>query len=172
MVRIYMGALLIGIILLLLNLLSDGISDIFSLGLGADLGSDIFSGFIPVSSLEIFAFLIGFGGIGSTFVQKIHWHIILAILSGLLLSYTVHIIMKKLKHVESSALQTEDLIGREGTVIAAILENSIGSVSFNTKIGKITYTAKSDKPIKQGSIVRVIAIENHTVIVSDELDLF
>ena len=172
MEHIYLGSLLIGLILLLLNFLTSGLSDIFSVGFGADLAPDVFSGFIPISSLEIFSFLIGFGGIGNTLFNKISWHMIPAIFCGIMLSFATHLLLKKLKHVESSTLQDADLLGKDGIVIASILENSVGSVSFDTKVGKITYTAKSDRPLKQGTKVRVIAIENHTVIVSDELDLF
>lgn len=170
MESIYFWCLVIGLILLVVNLISSGITDLFSVGLLPDLSGDGLSGIFPFSLLEVITFVVGFGGTGLTFIFITSWHLVIAITLGLLLAVIVHFLLRGLKKVESNALTAEDLIGMEGVVIVTIFKDSVGSVSFETKTGKITYSAKSDRTIVQGSKVRVIAVEKYTMIVTDELE--
>lgn len=170
MESIYLTCLVIGLILLVIDVFSNGISDIFSAGFFSNLSSDGLSGLLPFSLLDLIAFTVGFGGMGLVFISLTPLHFLIAILLGILLASAVHFLIKALKNAESSALKSEELIGSVGTVIVTIFNGSVGSVSFDTQVGKITYSAKSNKTISQGKKVRVIAIENHTMIVREEDD--
>lgn len=167
MLTIYWYCLGIGLIALLISLILDGISDLFQ-GLSFfDIHFDVLPGILPLSPLQICAFLVGFGGMGVTTFPTTSFHLIPSILTGLILSYSTQWLIKKLKKIDSDSLTPLDIIGLEGKVIVTIFEDSIGSVSLDTKVGKISYSAKSDHYIKQGSIVKVIDIQNKIVIVSD-----
>lgn len=167
MLTIYWYCLGIGLIALLISLILDGISDLFQ-GLSFfDIHFDVLPGILPLSPLQICAFLVGFGGMGVTTFPNTSFHLIPSILTGLILSYSTQWLIKKLKKIDSDSLTPLDIIGLEGKVIVTIFEDSIGSVSLDTKVGKISYSAKSDHYIKQGSIVKVIDIQNKIVIVSD-----
>ena len=92
---------------------------------------------------------------------------ICAIIMGLLLSYGTYLILSRLCQIDNETLCSHDLIGCEGKIIVTIFEQGIGSVSLNTKNGKITYQAQSDHYIAQGTIVKIIDIKKSTLIVSD-----
>ncbi|MBE6022951.1 MAG: hypothetical protein E7231_06925 [Cellulosilyticum sp.] len=172
MLTIYWYCLIIGIVFLLLSLILDVISDLFQ-GLSFfDFHYDLLPGILPLTPLQFCAFLVGFGGMGITLRQHTSFHCVLSILFGLILSYGTYWLLHKLKNVDSEALTNIDIIGCEGKVIVTIFENGIGSVSLNTKIGKITYSAKSDHYIKQGSLVKVLDIKDSILIVSDTSTYF
>ena len=61
-----------------------------------------------------------------------------------------------------------DIIGSEAKVIVSIMPNSFGSVSLDTKNGKITYSAKSDHYIQQGQLVKIIDLKDSVVFVTDD----
>lgn len=63
-----------------------------------------------------------------------------------------------LKKVDSSTLSDIDLIGQKGIVVVTIFKDSVDSISLDTKVGKITYSAKSHKDIPQGTPIKVIDI--------------
>lgn len=167
MTTIYLYALGFGLICLLLSFILDGLSDLFQ-GLSYfDLSFDALPGILPITPLEICAFLVGFGGMGYTLSEKTSFHLIGAILTGCLLCYLTKSLIAYLKKVDSDALTDADLIGMEGKVIVTIFEGGIGSVALNTKHGKISYSARSMAPIQEGTIVKVLDIQNHILIVSD-----
>ena len=172
MYTIYWYTLTIGLALLLISLILDGISDLFQGLTFFDIHFDFLPGILPLSPLQICAFLVGFGGVGITLFKMLPFHLILAILIGLCLSYSTHLILAKLRKVDSSALTPLDIIGSEGHVVVTIFENGIGSVSLNTKVGKITYSARSDHYIKQGTKVKVLEFENTIVFVTDSPHYF
>lgn len=164
---IYWYCLIIGLVLLLLSLILDGISDLFQ-GLSFfDIHFDILPGILPLSPLQFCAFLVGFGGMGITLEYLVSFHVILSILMGLLLSYGTHVLLFKLRKVNNETLTPVDLIGCEGKVIVTIFDNGTGSVSLNTVNGKITYSAQSDHYIKQGTTVKILDIKGTILIVSD-----
>ena len=167
MYTIYCNCLIIGLSILLLSLVLDGISDLFQGLTFFDIHFDCLPGILPLSPLQICAFMVGFGGVGVTLYHRSSFHLILSILLGLLLSYGTHFLLHKLREVDSETLNTFDLVGCEGKVIVTIFENGVGSVSLTTKQGKITYPAESDHLIKQGSTIKVIDIKGCTLIVSD-----
>ncbi len=169
---IYLWCLLVGLILLCISLIGTGITDLFQVDFPIDLNvaphSDILSGLIPLSSLEICAFIIGFGGMGLILLDKVSYHLPLATGTGVIFCLSTKKLLNYLKKVESHALTDEQLIGMKGMVAVTIFENGIGSVSLDTPQGKITYSAKSTKGfLLQGTPVEILAIENHTLIVSD-----
>ena len=167
MATIYLYTLSFALICLFLSFVLDGLSDLFQ-GLSYfDLSFDVLPGILPVTPLEVCAFLVGFGGIGYTLCEKTSFHLVAAILSGCLLCYLTKSRINYLKRVDSDALTDADLIGMEGKVIVTIFEGGIGSVALNTKHGKISYSARSASPIQEGTIVKVLDIQDHILIVSD-----
>ena len=169
---VYWYCLGIGLVALLLSLLLDGISDLFQGITFFDIHFDILPGILPLSPLQLCAFLVGFGGMGITTMPHFKSHFILSLICGLILSFGTNLLLSKLRKVDSETLTPLDLIGLEGTVIVTIFEGGTGSVSLNTKIGKITYSAQSDHYIKQGTPVKVIDIKHTLLIVSDDLTYF
>lgn len=172
MITIYWYALGIGLIALLLSLVLDGIGDLLQGLTFFDIHFDILPGILPLSPLQICAFLVGFGGMGITTLSHVHVHLILSIISGLILSYFTKYLLSKLRKVDSETLTPIDIIGLEGKVIVTIFEGGTGSVSLNTKVGKITYSAQSDHYIKQGTYVKVIDMKDTLLIVSDASTYF
>lgn len=172
MYKVYWYCLIIGLALLLLSLILDGVSDLFQ-GLSFfDIHFDLMPGILPLSPLQICGFLVGFGGTGITLYHLISFHVVIAILIGLLISYSIYIVLSKLKSIDSETITTLDIIGSEGKVVVTIFENGTGSVSINTKTGKITYSAQSDHYIKQGSMVKILDKKGSILIVSDSPDYF
>lgn len=172
MSTIYLYALGFGLICLFISFILDGLSDLFQ-GLSYfDLRFDALPGILPITPLEICAFLVGFGGMGYTLFDKTFFHLIGAILTGCLLCYLTKTLIAHLKKVDSDALTDADLIGMEGKVIVTIFEGGTGSVALNTKHGKISYSAQSAAPIQEGTIVKVLDIKNHILIVSDSPTYF
>lgn len=172
MITVYWYCLGIGLIALLLSLLLDGISDLFQGLTFFDIQFDILPGILPLSPLQMCAFLVGFGGMGITTISHTHAHLALSIISGLILSYCTNLLLSKLRNVDSATLTPIDIIGLEGKVIVTIFEGGTGSVSLNTKVGKITYSAQSDHYIKQGTYVKVIDMKETILIVSDDSTYF
>lgn len=172
MITIYWYCLGIGLIALLLSLVLDGVSDLFQGLAFFDIHFDILPGILPLSPLQMCAFLVGFGGMGITTISHVHVHLILSIISGLILSYCTKLLLSKLRKVDSETLTPIDIIGLEGKVIVTIFEGGTGSVSLNTKVGKITYSAQSDHYIKQGTYVKVIDIKDTILLVSDDPTYF
>ena len=144
MMTIYWYCLAIGLIALLISLILDGISDLFQGLTFFDIHFDVLPGILPLSPLQICAFLVGFGGMGMTTYSLVSFHLVLAILTGFLLSYSTKWLLYKLKKVNSDTLTPLDIIGLEGKVIVTIFENGVGSVSLNTKVCNISYCAKSN----------------------------
>lgn len=167
MTTIYLYALGFALICLLLSFILDGLSDIFQ-GLSYfDLSFDALPGILPITPLEVCAFLVGFGGMGYTLSGKTSFHLVGAILTGCLFCCCTKSLINYLKKVDSDALTDADLIGMEGKVIVTIFEGSVGSVALNTKYGKISYPAQSATAIREGTLVKVLDIQNHILIVSD-----
>lgn len=169
---IYWYCLGIGLTALLLSLVLDGISDLFQGLTFFDIHFDMLPGILPLSPLQICAFLVGFGGMGITTMPHIRSHLVLSIIFGLILSYFTKLLLSKLRKVDSETLTPIDLIGLEGTVIVTIFEGGTGSISLNTKVGKITYSAQSDHYIKQGTPIKVIDMKHTILIVSDNPTYF
>ncbi len=172
MMTIYWYCLAIGLIALLISLILDGISDLFQGLTFFDIHFDVLPGILPLSPLQICAFLVGFGGMGMTTYSLVSFHLVLAILTGFLLSYSTKWLLYKLKKVNSDTLTPLDILGLEGKVIVTIFENGVGSVALNTKVGKISYCAKSNHYIKQGTTVKVIDVQDSMIIVSDSSQYF
>lgn len=172
MITVYWYCLGVGLIALLLSLLLDGISDLFQGLTLFDIQFDILPGILPLSPLQMCAFLVGFGGIGITTISRVYAHLTLSIISGLILSYCTNLLLSKLRNVDSATLTPIDIIGLEGKVIVTIFEGGTGSVSLDTKVGKITYSAQSDHYIKQGTYVKVIDMKETILIVSDDSTYF
>lgn len=175
MYKIYLCAFIVSLSLLIISVFISGISDLFhSLSAldfhSGDFGSDALSSFLPFSPLEICGFCIGFGGIGLLTYQISNYHLLFAIIAGFIISLPVKWLLRALKQVDNSTISDIDLIGREGTVITKIFQDSVGSISLNTKTGKITYSAKSNKDLPQGTHIKVIDVVNHTLIVSDDMN--
>lgn len=173
--KIYVACLIFSLALLLINFLTTGLSDLLDALISFDFGSldggsDLLSGLLPLSPLEACAFLLGFGGMGLATYQSFKWHLVLALLTGLILCWATKALLRYLKKIDSSTLTDLDLIGLEGTVVVTIFKDSVGSVSLNTKVGKITYSAKSKQTISQGTKVKVIDMVGHTLIVSSNLN--
>ena len=165
---LYISTLSIGLIFLLLSFILDGLSDVFQ-GLSFfDLGGDVLPGFLPMTPLEICGFLTGFGGMGYTVYGKTSLHLLFAILCGFILSFLVNRLMHHLKKTEGIALSEGDLIGMEGRVIGTIFEGGTGSIALETDFGKISYLAQSDHPIKEGTIIKVIDVQGHILMVTDD----
>lgn len=97
MSTIYLYALGFGLICLFISFILDGLSDLFQ-GLSYfDLSFDALPGILPITPLEICAFLVGFGGMGYTLFDKTSFHLIGAILTGCLLCYLTKTLIAHLK---------------------------------------------------------------------------
>lgn len=172
MYNIYWYCLIISLTLLFISLFLDGISDLFQ-GLSFfDIHFDLLPGILPLSPLQFCAFFVGFGGAGITLYHFFRLHIICAIIVGLILSSGTRILLSKLRNINNETLDHSDLIGCEGKVIVTIFEGGIGSVSLDTKNSKISYQAQSDHFIPQGSLVKILDIQNSILIVSDASTYF
>lgn len=175
MYKLYLFTFVISLLLLFVSVVISGISDLFQ-GLSTldfhvgDGGSDALSSFLPFSPLEICGFCVGFGGIGLLTYKITSLHLVFAIIAGFAISLPIKWLLRALRKVDSSTLSDIDLIGLTGTVVVTIFKDSVGSISLNTKVGKITYSAKSNKDISQGTPIKVIDIVNHTLIVSDDMN--
>lgn len=167
MYTLYWYCLMIGLALLLISLILDGISDLFHALSFFNIHFDGLPGILPLSPLQICAFLVGFGGMGITLCHFTSFHLICALLIGFLLSYGTHVLLSKLRSIDNETLSTTDLIGCEAKVIVTIFEKGTGSVSLNTKNGKITYPAQSDHHIPQGKMVKILDAKHSILIVSD-----
>lgn len=174
MYKIYLFSFAISLSLLAISFLISGISDLFdslsALDFHSDIGSDVLSSFLPCSPLEICGFCVGFGGIGLLTIHLTTLHLLFAIIAGFVISLPTKWLLHLLRKVDSSTLSDIDLIGQKGTVVVTIFKDSVGSISLDTKVGKITYSAKSTKDIAQGTPIKVIDIVNHTLIVSDNME--
>lgn len=165
---LYWYCLGIGLTALLLSLLLDGISDLFQGISFFDIHFDILPGILPLSPLQLCAFLVGFGGMGITTMPHLKSHLAFSLITGFILSYSTKLLLSKLRKIDNETLTPLDVIGLEGTVIVTIFEGGTGSVSLNTKVGKITYSAQSDHYIKQGTAVKVLDMKHSLLIVSDD----
>ena len=172
MYNIYCNCLFIGLGILLLSLILDGITDLFQGLTLFDIHFDCLPGILPLSPLQICAFMVGFGGLGMTLYHHTNFHLVLSILLGFVLSYSTHLVLHKLRQVDNETLNTFDLIGCEGKVVVTIFQNGVGSVSLTTTQGKITYPAQSGHTIKQGGTIKVIDIKGSMLIVSDSPTFF
>ena len=172
MYTVYFYCLATALIALTLSIILDGISDIFQGLTMFDFHFDALPGILPLSPLQICGFLAGFGGMGITLYGHTPFHLIISIIVGYIIALLTNLIIKKLKKVNSETLTEKDIIGMEGTVIVTIFQNSVGSVSINTKVGKITYSAISDHDIKQGTRVKVIDMDHRTITVTDAPEYF
>lgn len=163
----YWNCLVIGLFLLLISLLLDGLGDLFQ-GLSFfDIHFNFLPGILPLSPLQICAFLVGFGGMG-----MISDSILFAILFGLFLAYGTHIIVDKLKKANYGIIIRYDLLGRKGKVITTIFKDGIGNVSIDTRNGQFSYPAKSNHTIQEGKFVQIIGIQGETLIVTDDITYF
>lgn len=168
MITVYWYCLGIGLIVLMLSLILDGISDLFQGLTFFDIHFDFLPGILPLSPLQICAFLVGFGGMGVGISSTVSIHLLLSIAMGFFLSLCTGQLLHKLRKVDSETLTATDIIGLEGKVIVTIFENGIGSVSLDTKVGKISYPARSSHYIKQGTLVKVLDMKDNVIFVSDE----
>lgn len=171
MQSIYISFLTIGLIILTISLFTNLLTGFFDTLSALD-SSDFLSSILPLSPLEVCAFSVGFGGMGITLYTYCSYHFIISIFTGFILYFATKKLISFLKEVNNETVNKQDLIGMEGIVIVTIFENGIGSVSLNTKVGKISYPAQSDHMIKQGSIVKVLDIKEHTLIVSNDFNYF
>lgn len=153
-----------GLILPAVSLIFSAVMDIFDFSFDAldtdfDLGFD--SGILPSSPTAAFAFLLLFGGAGRL-LCSFSWfiHLPLAFTAGAAGMYAVNRLIRKLKRVKAESVKSEAFVGKWGVITQAVGENGYGAVTFKTKVGRSTFIAIANEPIKRGEEVEVVRCEN------------
>lgn len=141
--KVYILALMIGLVLPAMNLLFSGITDILHLDFHVDT-EGVFSDFIPLKPMCILIFLLTFGGFGLLSARYLgdYKSLIVAVLAGYLFALALNLLLIKPMRKKSEGTQKiEDFIGEVCEVRVRIKVGSVGSVSIQSKHGIITYAA-------------------------------
>lgn len=128
----------------------------------------------PTSLMSLSTLAIVFGAIGSIMTLTGKGAIlsfIIAVISGYLASITVQTILKTLKRVQTrnSAINENELMLYDGTVVDTILPGQMGSVSFvslsNIRVNYPSRCADESLKLSTGRAVKVKEIKNGIMIV-------
>jgi len=142
---------------------------------GADVqigGADLPSGGIdapdvtvsPLSPVTIAAFITTFGGLGVLSNEVLGlapgWGLLIASAGALAASGLLFLFYSQflIRSQASSELRRGELIGIQAEVTVPIAENGVGQVSYQTKAGRMSSTARSldGRAIPRGQFVRIL----------------
>ena len=161
--------LLVGIALPLLSMVLEFFDNIFDFEF--DFNFDIDFDFFPTSIKSICLGLFAYGAT-ALITHHISNSVVLANVLGGIVGYVFAIIaqniMRYLKHNESYATDMSVVLFSEGVVVNKITKNGLGVVKIEIPdVGIQTFTAreKDNNSIEQGTKVKVIALEDHRLVV-------
>lgn len=176
MYRIYQIMFLVGVIYTLVTFLLGNFLSSIDIDLDFDMDFGIFN-ISPLKPIIIVSFLTTFGGMGMFGYQLNYSSIktfLIALLTSLLISSILYFfVVVPLYNAQdrSLAVTKDSLIGKEATVMNAILENGFGKISYIAKGNKFTGSAKTKdgKRIDQNKTVVILDIKDHVFYVEENL---
>ena len=145
-------------------------------GVDADFDSNLDGGDYPFqlfSLRNLINFILGFGWAGAALYGSISSKVVLgvvAVLVGLLfVAVFFFIIRSMMKLAEDNTFSMETVVGKSGDVYLAIPANRKGRgkifVSVNGSTRELDAITDADIDIKQGALVKIIALEGDLLIV-------
>lgn len=142
----------IGLIVLIIASILDGVFDAFDIGDG------------PLSLTTISLFASTFGFVGWTSVGFGASEVSAALIGAIVAfavaigSWGLSLIFKKA--ASTSSISTESLVGEKGTLTLGIREGSAGELSYSHSGSRHDYIAYADEPIPAGTVVQIISIRS------------
>lgn len=145
-------------------------------GMDADFDGNMDAGAYPFqlfSLRNLVNFLLGLGWAGATLYDVIDNQLILAIVAvlvGLLFVFIFFLIIKALmKLAEDNSFHLESTIGKTGDVYLTIPPNREGKgkifISSNGSTRELDAITKHDKPINNGMLIKVVAVDGDILVV-------
>lgn len=145
-------------------------------GMDADFDGNLDAGDYPFqlfSLRNLINFLLGFGWAGASLYDVIDNNIILAIVAGLiggLFILMFFLVMKSLMRLsEDNTFDLTKTVGRTGDVYLTIPPKRTGKgkvfISLNGSTRELDAISDSEEPLKNGSLIKVVAIESDLLIV-------
>lgn len=145
---------IIGVVLLLVSLLLDGIFEVFDFGDGP----------LSLTTLSAFTAIFGFAsfaGVGAGLSTGVG--AVLGALAGLLGGAAAWWLTRLIRGAESNtAVSGSDLVGSEGAVVLAVPLGGLGEVAVIRHGERISLAATADEPIPRGASVRIVQIITST----------
>ena len=123
-------------------------------------------GLSPVSPVTIATFVTVFGGLGVLTLQFFdidpRWSLLIATVGALACSALMYLFYSQvmIRAQASSQVLRSELVGMEGEVTIPIGETAPGQVSYVTKAGRMSSTARSldGRPIPRGQFVKIVRL--------------
>jgi membrane-bound ClpP family serine protease len=139
---------ILGLVVLVLSFLLDGIFEVFDFGDGP----------LSLTTIAAFATVFGFTGlIGLSLGLTVQMAALSGALAGFLGGVGAWLLSRSLKNSESTtAISVESLEGREASVIVSIPEDGYGEIAFSQHGIRQTLGARSKEPIATGEKVRIL----------------
>lgn len=169
MFYVWFVCLLVGIALPVLSMVLEFFDNIFDFEF--DFNFDIDFDFFPTSIKSICLGLFAYGAT-ALITHHISNSVVLSNVIGGIVGYVFALIaqniMRYLKHNESYATDMSVVLFSEGVVVNRIAKNGLGVVQIVIPdVGIQTFTAreKDNNSLEQGTKVKVIALEDHRVVV-------
>ncbi|MBU5591487.1 NfeD family protein [Clostridium sp. MSJ-4] len=161
MVKVFYICFLIGLVYSVLSVILGGLFDIFNIDGGLDFNFEF-----PFASLMkpavIASFLTVFGGMGLIGTKR-GWKytILIAVVLGIVVAFSIwkFVIVNLAKAENTSSIKREELIGVEASVIEAILEGKVGSITYVVNGNKYSSPARNIKGTRLDKGEKVIIIE-------------
>ncbi|MGD2205300.1 MAG: NfeD family protein [Anaerolineae bacterium] len=127
----------------------------------------------PLSPITIASFITTFGGVGIITTQFFgvdgRYSLIWAVGSALATSGVMYLVVSQflIGSQGSSEIRREDVLGLEAEVTVPIGDKSAGKVTYVTKSGRMSSTARSatGEPIPRGELVTIVRIFGPQVLV-------
>lgn len=169
MIYVWFVCLLVGLVMPVLSMVLDFFDDIFEFEFDVDFNIDF--DFFPTSIKSICLGLFAYGTT-ALITHHISNSVVIANVIGGIVGYVFALIaqniMRYLKHNESYATDMSVVLFSEGVVVNKIAKNGLGVVQIKIPdVGIQTFTAreKENNSIEQGTKVKVIALEEHRLVV-------
>ncbi|MFA5607771.1 MAG: hypothetical protein WDA07_11350 [Leucobacter sp.] len=154
---------IIGVVLLLISLVLDGIFDAFDFGDGP-LSLTTISAFTAIFGFTAFA-SVGAGTSTATAG-------VLGALAGLVGGAAAWWLTRLIRGAESStAVRGDDLVGATGSVVLAIPATGLGEVAVVRHGERISLAAVADEPIPRGAAIRIVQTLTSTSVRVEPVDL-
>ncbi len=125
---------------------------------------------IELATVNLVTIWFAIGAVASiitTFFTSSVWiQMIVFVIVSLLALLATKPLMKRFKHFDVVPTNSDRVIGKVGEVTKSIEKNQYGEV----KVYGNTWTATSDKPIREGTRVKVLSIDGVKLVVEKEED--
>ena len=164
-----------GLVVLVVLLIADAATDV-SLGHdGADVSNspDVDTGPIAVNTQMLFAFLTGFGATGWVMTGYFGiapiWSTVGAMLLGAVVSLAASFMYQVFKRNQStSGTDAQGLVGAIGVTSLEVPQDGFGRIMVTHGGQTYTFRARSDKPVLEGTRVKVTAMSGDVAQVQEE----